>query len=342
MIKVKKEFIYESKFAPYIKDFLLEKEQKGLLKSNVLKNFMLEFDRFFQEYDIKDLQITEDVILQWRSTRINDNDRNLYHKYIAWKHFCTYMCSIEVGSYIPRIPKAGRQNEYIPYIFTSEEIELFFKTVDRLRISTNRNITPMFAMPALFRLLYSTGIRISEAISLRNEDLDFENRIIYINKTKNEQQRLAVMTDSLFAVLQEYKNFKELIPIYKINAKEKFFFVTQLGKPCHKTNVRFWFQEVLYCAEIPKHTYVNRPRIHDLRHSSAVHSFQKLISQGMDLNCGLPMISIFLGHKHIRSTEHYVRLTSQMFPDLIEKQKMTSFVFPEMKFIKKNNYDGFW
>jgi len=342
MIYIKKEFIYKSEFAPYIKSFLLEKEQKGQLKSNMLKNFMLEFDRFFQEYNITDLQITEDVVLQWRSTRINDNDRNLYHKYVAWKHFCSYLYSLEIGSYIPRIPRAGRQNDYIPYIFTAEEIQLIFETVDKLRISTNKNTTPMFAMPALYRLLYSTGMRISEALSLKNEDLDFNNRIIYINKTKNEQQRLAVMADSLFAVLQEYKNFKELIPVDKINSNEKYFFVTQLGKPCHKTNVRFWFQKVLYCADIPRQTYVNRPRIHDLRHTAAVHGFQKLISQGMDIYCSLPLISIFLGHKHIKSTEKYVRLTSQMFPDLIKKQKITSFVFPEMKFIKKNDYDGFW
>ncbi len=321
--------------------FLKEKEQKGLSKTKVLKDFMLEFDRFFQEYNIMDLQITETVILQWKSTRINDSKRTLYYKYHAWVNFCKYLCSIGIECYIPRIPREGSQNNYIPYIFTSEEMQLLFETADQLRIGGNRNTTPMFVMPALLRLLYSTGMRISEALSLKNEDIDFGKRIIYINRTKNNQQRLTVINDSLLLVLKEYKEFRDLIPIHDIDSAEKYFFTTQLGKPCYIGNIRTWFHKILYYADIPKQTYINRPRIHDLRHTAAIHSLQKLVNLGIDIYCGLPLISIFLGHKNIKSTAHYIRLTIQMFPDLIKMQSITAFAFPDMKFIKIDTYDGF-
>lgn len=341
MDKIDEQSRYKSIFTPYIIGFLKEKEQRGLSNTNVLKDFMLEFDRFFREYSIVDLRITETVILKWKSTRINDSKRTLYYKYNAWANFCKYLCSIGIECYIPRIPREGNQNNYIPYIFTTEEMELLFKTADKLRACGNRNTTPMFVMPALLRLLYSTGMRISEALSLKNEDVDFDKRVIYINRTKNKQQRLTVINNSLLLVLKEYKEFRNLIPIHDINVEGKYFFTTQLGKPCYNGNIRFWFQKILYYADIPKQTYINRPRIHDIRHTAAIHSLQKLVSLGIDIYCGLPLISIFLGHKNIKSTAHYIRLTIQMFPDLIKMQTITAFAFPDMKFIKIDAYDGF-
>lgn len=325
--------LYKSRFAPYINGFLIEKKQKGLYDTKVLKSFMLEFDKFFQEYSIIDLNITEDVILQWRNTRISDGKRTLYYKYTAWVNFCRYLCSIGIECYIPRPTREGSQNDYIPYIYTSQEIELIFTTVDKLRIDINRNTTPMFAMPAICRLLYSTGMRISEVLSLKNEDLDFNKQLIYINRAKNGQQRLAVMNDSLFSVLKEYRTFRNFIPIHDIDLPDRHFFTTQMGKKCSIGNIRVWFHKTLSYAEIPTQTYVNSPRIHDLRHTAAVHSLQKLISLGTDIYSELPLISMFLGHKNIKSTAHYIRLTTQMFPDLIKMQSKTAFVFPDMKFI---------
>ena len=133
---------------------------------------------------------------------MNDNERNLYHKYIAWVHLCKYLCSLGIECYIPHTPRKGRQNDYIPYIYTYDEIQSIFLTGDKLRIIKGYARTPLFVMPALCRLLYSTRIRIGEALAVKNEDVDFENRIIYINKSKNGQQRLAAISESLLPVLK--------------------------------------------------------------------------------------------------------------------------------------------
>lgn len=335
-------FVYRSRFAPYIEGFLREKEQQGRLRGTMLKCFMLEFDRFFQEYHIEDLHIKKDTIVSWRATRLNDNDRNLYHKYIAWVHFCKYMCGIGIECYIPRTPKKGRQNDYIPYIYTHEEIQSLFSTCDRLRGFHNLNRTAMFVMPTLCRLLYSTGIRIGEALALKNEDVDFENRVIYVNKTKNGQQRLAAINESLLKVLKSYESFRNKIPINDVHQSDHCFFVTQLGKSCRYGSAQLWFGKILYFSGIPKHTCPNLPRIHDLRHTAAVHSLEKLVKNGMDIYCALPLISAFLGHKNISSTETYVRLTHDMFPDLIKMENITSYAFPELQYAKVEDvYDGF-
>ena len=319
-----------------------EKEQKGQLKGSMFKCYMLEFDRFFQEYNIDDLHIKKDTIATWRTTRVNDNERNLYHKYIAWVHLCKYMCGIGIECYIPGTPKKGRQNDYIPYIYTHEEIQTLFLTCDKLRIIKNRNRTPLFVMPALCRLLYSTGIRISEALEIKNEDIDFDNQVIYINNSKNGQQRLTAINESLLNVLKRYVYFRNKIPVNDVHLPDHPFFVTQLGKPCFYGNIQWWFSKILYFSGIPKRTCPNLPRIHDLRHTAAVHALEKLVKNGTDIYCALPLISAFLGHKNICSTETYLRLTYEMFPDLIRMENITSYVFPQIQYSKLEDiYDGF-
>ncbi|MGF7231568.1 tyrosine-type recombinase/integrase [Arachidicoccus sp.] len=72
----------------------------------------------------------------------------------------------------------------------------FFRVCDTL-VNNSRNMDCiLFALPALYRLLYSTGIRIGEAISIRNEDINFEHHHIIIRKTKNQQQRLVSLNPS--------------------------------------------------------------------------------------------------------------------------------------------------
>jgi integrase len=252
------------------------------------------------------------------------------------------MCSIGIECYIPQTPKKGRQNDYIPYIYTREEIQKIFSNCDKLRVLNNKTRTPMFVIPALCRLLYSTGIRIGEALAIKNEDLDFENRVIYINKTKNGQQRLAAINDSLLNVLKDYERFRNKIPINNVRLPQRNFFVTQLGKPFRYGSAQLWFSRILYFSDIPKRTCSNLPRIHDLRHTAAVHAMEKLVREGTDIYCALPLISAFLGHKNISSTEAYVRLTREMFPDLIKMENGTSYVFPSIQYAKiEDIYDGF-
>ena len=334
-------FVYKSKFAPYIEALLREKEQKGKLKSTMFKCYMLEFDRFFYDNNITEDFITEEIILRWKATRLNDNERNLYHKYIAWIHLCKYMCELGVECYIPRTPKSGRQNDYIPYIYSHDEINLLFSTADKLRIIKGENRTTMFVIPALLRLLYSTGIRIGEALSLKNKDLDLENRIIYINRTKNEMQRLAVINNSLFSVLQRYVENRDHIPFRNNNAEESYFFSSQLGKPCNYGSIISWFHRTISYGKIPKQASISRPRIHDIRHTAAVHSLDRLVRSGMDIYCALPLLSAFLGHKNIRSTESYVKLTHEMFPDLITAQKFSEYIFPSINNKQLDDDDGF-
>lgn len=329
-----KKFVYTSKLAPYIEGFLKERELKGY-KSSFIKFIFLEIDKFCNEYNIQDHYIKEETIDKWRSTRSNDNDRSLYMKYNAWIQLGNYMCDLGIECYVPIPYRKGAQNNYIPYIFTHEEIQTIFLLSNSLKIRYQYSQTMIFSMPAILRLLYSAGLRIGEVLAIKNKDIDFEKRIIVINDSKNNTQRLSAINDSLLPVLLQYKEFRDKNPIEKIVLPESPFFVTQSGKSCLGESVRRWFCDILDRAGISSKLGGNPPRIHDLRHTAAVHSLAKMVRNKIDVYCALPMISVFLGHNDPRSTNNYVRLTNEMFPGIIQLEHPTSLIFPQIP--KVNN-----
>ena len=58
--------------------------------------------------------------------------------------------------------------------------------------------------------------------------------------------------------------------------------------------------------------------VHEIRHSAAVHSLVKLTQSGMDIYASLPLLATFISHKKILDTENYLRLTQEMYPELIK------------------------
>ena len=59
-------------------------------------------------------------------------------------------------------------------------------------------------------------------------------------------------------------------------------------------------------------------RLHDLRHTACVHALMKMVRSGKDPYCCLPILSVFMGHKSPSSTEYYLRLTEEMYPEIIK------------------------
>ncbi len=73
------------------------------------------------------------------------------------------------------------------------------------------------------------------------------------------------------------------------------------------------------------------PRLHDIRHTFAVHVLQKWIKEEEDLTAMLPILSTYMGHKTVRSTALYLRLTAEVYPELMKKvESSCAYVIPEV------------
>jgi len=321
------QYKYRSVFAPYFESFLRMKDTMGYGLSK-FRSIFIELDRFFLETGVTDAYITREQIAGWRKTRVNDKARTLYDKYSVLSQFCRYMCHLGLECYIPRLPRR-KDLDFIPYVFTHEQMERIFKECDRLTMRSANMNSALFAIPALIRFLYSTGVRISEALSVKNMDVDYSRYRIIIGKTKNKMQRMVPINSSLEEVMKQYETYRNRMPVEGLTDKESFFFVSANGKPFTNSAAYSWFKKVLRRCGIPHIGKNQGPRVHDVRHTSAVHSLEKMVKGGVDIYCALPILSTFLGHKTIIGTEKYVRMVQEIYPDIIEMENpVTSFVFP--------------
>lgn len=204
-----------------------------------------------------------------------------------------------------------------PIHFSKEELSHIFNAADELLLVRRDFSSLIFSIPALLRLLYSTGMRIGEAILLKNRDVDIISRIIVLRDTKNKRERQIPIGETLFQVLDQYMIKRNKLPIPDVNNPNSPFFISLNGKPLGGKTVRYWFLLILKQCHINYVPGVG-PRIHDLRHTFAVHALDKLVKEGSDIYCCLPILSVALGHKCVSDTEYYLRITNQVYPDLSE------------------------
>ena len=116
------------------------------------------------------------------------------------------------------------------------------------------------------------------------------------------------------------------------------FFISYTGSKITKGTAYCWFRKILRMAGIPFIGDHRGPRVHVSRHTFAVHSLMKQVRSGRDIYCLLPILSVFMGHKTLAGTEHYVRLTSEIFPELnMQIGEVSSYVFPSLEKLVREN-----
>ena len=251
--------------------------------------------------------ISRDFAEFWYTKRPHESDRTRYGRSLLLREFCGFLASSGVITYCPRTPKPPRSN-FIPYIFSHNQIK------DILEASN----------------------RIGEALSLKDKDINLFDKTLIIRDSKNGTQRIIPFTDSLSKSLIQYRDFRDNT-LTGFN-HPKFFFCTFTGDKVGRTFVETIFHICHRKAGIPYLGQFKGPRLHDLRHTFACHSLAQMCDKGMDVYVALPILSTYLGHKNLDATNGYVRLTSEVFPQVIEKIDLTCLnVFPSFRTYNNEN-----
>lgn len=308
---------YKSVIAPYIKSFVESKARKGI-KGEDIKWTLYELDQHLAENNHQTCYIDKRSYDGWfHVTCDNKMVSTVYHKISIVRRFLLYMGSIGLECYVPRLPKKHK-SDYVPYIFTEDEINHLFTAADNLREKEHHAKSLLIAIPVLIRTLYSTAMRIGEAINLRNKNIDFERHVIVLDETKNGCQRLAPLNESLERALRQYIHYRNMLPVKSIEVPESYLFVNGLGHKLSKTTLGRYFRRLLQDINIPYKGHEEGPSLHNLRHTACVHSLVRMYRQGRDIYCCLPILSTFMGHVKVLDTECYLRLTQNMYPEIIQ------------------------
>lgn len=306
---------YASVFAPYIKGLLRIKEAAGY-NMRAAKHVFKELDVYVVSIGVANPVLTEEIISGWAATRINDRKNTLYAKYALINQLSRYIIHNGGEAYVPRLPRYPN-SDFTPYIFTEKEISDILSRADTLVPKTHyENI---MVIPAILRLLYATGMRISEALSLTNGDIDTDNGILLIRDSKNRQDRKIPIRDSLVSVLVQYRKYRDMMPLNHIGEADKPFFIKPNGSSMSAGCIYTRFRKIYTSCGIKYVGDQRGPRVHDLRHTFAVHTLAAMSRAGMDLYTSMPILSVYMGHKSVWMTEKYVRLTTAMYPEIETK-----------------------
>lgn len=319
---------FYSIYGPFIMDFLLLKRSLGY-KYSAGEYELGKFDRIASQREESTIGITKELASAVCEKQPNESDKSRVNRMQVLRQFAIFLNDMGHPSHIVDLP-SFRQT-FMPYIFTNEEISGLFDTCDSLRANNRNPRTGMFFIPVLVRLLYATGIRIGEALDLSIHDVDIKAAHLKVRDSKNGRERLMPFSTSMSLVLQDYLRFRER---RAIRNEVDHLFVNSEG-PISKGLPYKWFRKILFRSGIPHAGRGVGPRLHDLRHTFAVHSLVAMSEKGIDLYYSLPILSTYLGHRSLSATDKYVRLTAEMYPSLIEGvNKACPNIFPDINPIR--------
>jgi integrase len=277
-----------------------------------IKSSLKSLDCYLKEHNWEDKVLTENILSLWiasKQVKIVTKASMLSDV----KGFVRYLSSLGIEAGLPEFPIVN--SDYVPYVFSREELLKMASVADNFGFGTIRPIRAAKVFPVLLRILYGCGLRLGEGLSLRWEDMDIENGIILIRKGKNMKQRLVPMSNSLTQLLVQYRE-----KVRHENICNDYLFESNYacGKPFKNNSFYEWFVKVLKKSDIryAKQTRTDRgPCPHCLRHTFVLHSFLKSENEGRKFEDTSAFLSAYLGHDSTKDTDKYLRASHAVYTD---------------------------
>jgi integrase len=315
---------FQSRLASHIKGFLNEKHLLGY-KYTRASYELQAFDRFCRDYDCVD-NLPKELVLEWVQRKPHQKPQTVCHKIAVLSEFAKYMNRLGLEAYaVPAYIAPAQTKEHMPYIFNRQELSDIFIQADNLTYNPQSPIRHL-VMPLMFRFLYCCGLRASEAIMLKIEDVNLETGIVHLKHTKEYLDRLIPLDAGLH---QRFKAYRRELSVLGI--RSEYFFPSSDGGHYHIFTIRNNFRKLLWSAGISYGGRNNGPRMHDLRHTFAVHTFERFIGEGKDASDVVLLISVYMGHKTLKATGHYIRPAAEVYPQMaVRFEESYGHLFPDL------------
>ena len=200
---------------------------------------------------------------------------------------------------------------FTPYIFSEAELKRLLAAVPAA--TGPRSDIDAYTLRMFVLLLYGAGLRRGEARRLKVEDVDLPRSLLHIRGTKFFKTRIVPLGASLSAVLQAFVARHCACPS---SDSGNLVFCKTDGTPLTDSAIGAAFRRLRAIAGIKRDGGArNQPRLHDLRHSAAVHRVTSWYRTGADLNDLLPKLATYLGHKDLSGTQRYLTMTEDLLAE---------------------------
>lgn len=321
---------FSSLFCKEIEDFL-SLRQASRSKSTYAHDckYLADFDRIAATY-ADEKHVSEALVNAWLHTRKGKRS-SIANEVIAVRIFLKYLNGIGIDAYIPPVPKLV--DDYVPYIFSDEELGRIFELADSFDVSkVRKNPLIKYEFPMIIRLMYGCGLRIGETCALRMKDVDLACGILTMRQTKGDKQRLVPMHSLLTETLQRY-----CLAMGLIGCPEKYLFpILDKDEAVSPKDAQHCFEKVLQLSQISlagRQKHERGPCLHCMRHVFVFKSFSAAERAGRSIDDSAPYLSIYLGHDSLQETEKYMKFSSELFHNEMERfADYSSDVFPEVSY----------
>jgi site-specific recombinase XerD len=271
------------------------------------------FDQFLETQGVTEPRLTREIIEAYHQSLAHLRPRTQANRYGVVRQFCEYLSRTDPQSYVPeRLRGTRAADAHPPHIYSPTEIQNLLAAAAQL--APAHSLRP-HTYRTLFGLLYSTGLRIGEACALNLEDYHEDQQSLYIAEGKFHKARWVPLSASAREVLRQYLQRRQRLAPCTPDAP---LLLNLRGRRLRHPTVYHTFRDLLRQCGIP-HGPQAGPRIHDLRHTFAVHRVLAWYRDGQDVNARLPWLATYLGHVGISSTQVYLRATAELLEQVDQR-----------------------
>ena len=195
-----------------------------------------------------------------------------------------------------------RRADYRPYIFTVDELRLVF--------ARSELPGPWEDRAVVYAVLYACGLRVGEAARFRVRDFADEEGTLFVENSKANKDRLLPVhpriRDRIRRYLQERRSGAAPDAPLFVDPKARAYTSAELSAAFHLDLLAWGLYEP---TRVVGDRRFGSPRAYSLRHSFAIHRLLRWYREGADVQAKLPLLSTYMGHRSLRETQVYLKIT---------------------------------
>ena len=304
---------FSGPFADLIVQYIQYKRAQGYVLHDPIVYRLREMDFLFRDMEVKEPKITREMYEAYTRPKPLEKETTTQKRQAAIRGFAKYLVSLGYeGIYTGFDDTRIFKRDFIPYVFSRAECRSMFSALDSECLESPGYESDCFRMSMI--MYYCFGLRKSEAQNLMAKDVDLDSGKVTILHGKNDVSRIVVASES---VLCEMKAYAE--KYVRTSGNDTFFLYPDSSRGQCERRIYDRYHKLLAEASIPPKPDGGRQRLHDLRHTFCVRALEQMQGKGFDLYTSLPLLSKYLGHKHITETEYYLRLMEEHFGGILDK-----------------------
>jgi len=296
---------FRSVLAPAIQQCLTLRRSLGY-GDHTLPTLFASFDRHLVARGWTDPWLTREVVHTWLASAPALTAQARAQRATALRILGRFVADQYPQTYVPG-PTPRPPSTFRPHIYSPTELRALL--AEAARLTPVGSLRPR-TFVTLLGLLYCTGLRVSEALALRLADVDLDDGLLIIREGKFHKSRAVPFPPdvghALAAYLEARRHYRHRTD------PDAPFFVNEWRRPCSYSVVVATFLGVARRAGVRGAPGQRGPRLHDLRHTFAVHRLLAWYRDGGDVQTRLPLLATYLGHVCLVSTQVYLHITAEL------------------------------